>query len=144
MVRVPVKRSEGGRLKRIGKLKHISIFYVTLIFELDFRGSICLVLFLVLFLLALSNTHGEGPRQDTKPQGPYGSLIGWPLGAASLVFLAGFIVVEKRYAREPIMPLDVLHDRTITGTFLSFMFMNMGMYAAVSFSIIPLTNAGNL
>ncbi|TGZ79542.1 putative MFS multidrug transporter [Ascodesmis nigricans] len=113
MVRIPVNSSEGGRLQRI-----------------DFRGSISLVAFLVLFLLALSNTHGEGPKRGEDINDTTGSFIGWPLGAASLVFLATFIVVEKRYAREPIMPLDILHDRTITGSLLSFMFMTMAMFGA--------------
>ncbi|KAK9318805.1 major facilitator superfamily domain-containing protein [Lipomyces orientalis] len=74
--------------------------------RIDFAGSITLVLSLVLYLLALSIG------------GNYVSWFSFPVFIAFLlgsIFLSAFIYVELYIAREPIIPITLLMDRTIFG-----------------------------
>ncbi|KAA8892841.1 major facilitator superfamily domain-containing protein [Sphaerosporella brunnea] len=106
-VNIPIKRTSEARHKRV-----------------DYLGSLTLVLFLLLFLLAL-NTGG--------------SLVPWthPLVLTSLplsaLFLAAFIYTETHFAKEPIIPLTSFKDRTVIGACLTFLFMVMSMFSAYFF-----------
>lgn len=112
-VNIPIKKIEGPRHKRV-----------------DYLGALNLVMFLMLFLLAL-NTGG--------------TLVPWthPLVlialSLSVVFLAGFIYTEKFIAKEPVIPLKSLQDRTVLASCLTMLFMVMSVYCVVSLSSsIPL------
>jgi hypothetical protein len=91
--------------------------------RVDYVGALNLVLFLTLFLLAL-NTGG--------------SLLPWshPLVLTclplSFCFLATFVFTEKRLAKEPIIPLEILQDRTVASSCLTVFFMVMSMFCVVS------------
>ncbi|KAK9318566.1 major facilitator superfamily domain-containing protein [Lipomyces starkeyi] len=74
--------------------------------RIDFAGSITLVLSLVLYLLGLSIG------------GNYVSWFSLPVFVAfflGTIFLAAFIYVELYIAREPVIPIMLLKDRTIFG-----------------------------
>ncbi|KAK9333422.1 major facilitator superfamily domain-containing protein [Lipomyces starkeyi] len=74
--------------------------------RIDFAGSITLVLSLVLYLLGLSIG------------GNYVSWFSFPVFVAfflGTIFLAAFIYVELYIAREPVIPITLLKDRTIFG-----------------------------
>ncbi|KAK9495228.1 major facilitator superfamily domain-containing protein [Lipomyces doorenjongii] len=74
--------------------------------RIDFAGSITLVLSLVLYLLGLSIG------------GNYVSWFSFPVFVAfflGTIFLAAFIYVELYIAKEPVIPITLLKDRTIFG-----------------------------
>ncbi|KAK9248387.1 major facilitator superfamily domain-containing protein [Lipomyces tetrasporus] len=74
--------------------------------RIDFAGSITLVLSLVLYLLGLS-IGGNYVSWSSLPV-----FIAFSLGS---IFLSAFIYVELYLAREPIIPITLLMDRTIFG-----------------------------
>ncbi|KAL8912593.1 MAG: hypothetical protein Q9172_007477 [Xanthocarpia lactea] len=109
--------------------------------RVDFLGSVLLVLTLVLFLLGI--TMG-------------GNIVPWsnPLACVpmpvSLVFFGAFLYVEGYIAREPILPLHFLRDRTILCACLTNWFFHMALYVLMFY--IPIyyrilgansTQAGN-
>ncbi|KAK9390406.1 major facilitator superfamily domain-containing protein [Lipomyces mesembrius] len=74
--------------------------------RIDFAGSITLVLSLVLYLLGLSIG------------GNYVSWFSFPVFVAfflGTIFLAAFIYVELYIAKQPVVPIILLKDRTIFG-----------------------------
>ena len=87
--------------------------------RVDFLGSVLLVLTLVLFLLGI--TMG-------------GNIVPWsnPLACVplpvSLVFFGALLYVEGYIAREPILPLHFLRDRTILCACLTNWFFHMALY----------------
>ncbi|KAK9357382.1 hypothetical protein V1504DRAFT_436798 [Lipomyces starkeyi] len=72
--------------------------------RIDFAGSITLVLSLVLYLLGLS-IGGNSVSWFSFPV-----FVAFFLGT---IFLAAFIYVELYIAREPVIPITLLKDRTI-------------------------------
>jgi EmrB/QacA subfamily drug resistance transporter len=67
---------------------------------------------------------------------------GWPTlacFAGSALLLVAFVWVERR-APEPMVPLDIFHDRVFTVTTIVGFFVGVGMFGAVSF--IPLYAQG--
>jgi hypothetical protein len=105
-VNIPVKKTEVARHKRI-----------------DYLGALNIVTFLVLFLLVL-NTGGV--------------ILPWthPLIMAclplSFVFLGAFILTEK-FAKEPILPLEIMKDRTVAAACMFSLFSSMSAYCIVGF-----------
>ena len=98
-----------------------------LITRVDFLGSFTLVLALTLLLLGLTTG---------------GNLVPWshPLASVSLplaaVLVCVFIFIEQKIAREPILPLHFLRDRTVLCACLTNWFFNSTTY--VFFFYIPI------
>ncbi|KAL8704060.1 MAG: hypothetical protein Q9201_002759 [Fulgogasparrea decipioides] len=90
--------------------------------RVDFLGSFLLVSTLVLFLTGLTTG---------------GNIVPWshPLASATLpsaaVLFCGFIYVEEKVAREPILPLHFLRNRTILCACLTNCFSLMTMHTFV-------------
>lgn len=101
-VNVPVKETDKSRLSRV-----------------DFAGAFLLSASLVLLLLGLNSG---------------GNLVPWthPLVLASLplsaVAFIAFIVVEDKYAAEPIIPVRLLLHRTVAAACLTNWFMTMAVF----------------
>ncbi|KAK9431223.1 major facilitator superfamily domain-containing protein [Lipomyces doorenjongii] len=91
-----------------------------LLARVDFAGAGTLVLSLVVFLFAVSVG---------------GNQVRWahPLVLISLAISAGLLVlyiyIELRVAREPIIPVQLLKDRTIFGAAFCNWFMTMSVYS---------------
>ncbi|KAK9357086.1 major facilitator superfamily domain-containing protein [Lipomyces doorenjongii] len=82
--------------------------------RIDFAGSITLVLSLVLYLLGLSIG------------GNYVSWFSFPVFVAfflGTIFLAAFIYVELYIAKEPVIPITLLKDRTIFAVYVPIYFI---------------------
>lgn len=86
----PASEMDSDRLKRV-----------------DFLGSFTLVTALTLFLLAMSIGGNYLP---------WTSWIIFVLFTASFAFVATFVHVELKVAAEPIIPIELLKDRTIAGS----------------------------
>lgn len=86
--------------------------------RVDFAGAVTLVSSLVLLLVGLNH---EG-REVITPL----FLVTIPLGVA---LLAAFILIEWRWAVEPIIPLSLFRSRTVVAACLTAWFMSMAFYA---------------
>ncbi|KAL8693994.1 MAG: hypothetical protein Q9218_001293 [Villophora microphyllina] len=90
--------------------------------RVDFLGAFLLVATLVLFLMALTTG---------------GNIVPWshPLASASLptaaLLFSAFIYVEQRVAREPILPLHFLYDRTVLCACLTNWLFHMAVYTLI-------------
>ena len=104
-VRIPVKTSEKSAFRRV-----------------DYPGSVILTVSLVLFLLGANSG---------------GNFLPWthPLVLTSLplsgVLLITFALVEEKVASEPIIPVRLFIDRTVSASCLSFWFTFMAFYGVV-------------
>ena len=101
-VKVPTKKMEKSALKRV-----------------DYLGSLTLTCALVLFLLGLNT--GGNVLPWTHPL----VLTALPI---SSVFLLSFIYIEEKWAREPIIPVRLLLNRTVASTCLSYWFVFMAYF----------------
>lgn len=101
-VKIPVKEKSMARIKRV-----------------DFLGALTLVSSLVLLLLGLNSGGNIVPW--THPL----VLAALPLSFASLLF---FVYIEDRVAREPIIPVRLLLDRTVACACLANWFMTMAVF----------------
>lgn len=101
-VRIPVKKTDEARIKRV-----------------DFLGAITLVLTLVTLLLGL-NTGGN--------QVPWSHPIVLASLPVSAVFFGIFIYVEACVASEPVIPVKLLLDRTVASACLTNWFTTMATY----------------
>ena len=116
-VSIPAKTSEKSAFRRV-----------------DYLGSIILTVSLVLFLLGANSG---------------GNLLPWthPLVLTSLslsgVLLIIFAFVEERVASEPIIPVRLLIDRTVSASCLSFWFTFMAFYGVVYYMPVYLQLLGN-
>ena len=116
VVRVPRRHVEKPKLKRV-----------------DFLGIATLIAALTLFLLGLSAG---------------GNLVAWgsPLVLASLpasgVFLVLFVLVEARFAAEPIIPLHLVRNRTVLAASLTYCFDHMAAYGVLFYIPIYLQIQG--
>ena len=95
--------------------------------RIDFPGSILLSAALAIFLWSL-NSEREG-----------GSTSRFIITSAlpiSAVFFGLFILVEARYAAEPVIPLFLLRNRTVAAAAFASWFESMALYALIFY--IPL------
>jgi MFS family permease len=110
VVKVPTKQVPKSNIRRV-----------------DYLGCFTLIVALVLFLLGLNAG---------------GNLVPWnhPLVIVSLtlslVFLALFIFVERRFATEPIIPLHLLQNRTLLSASLTYSFDHISAFGVLFY--IPL------
>lgn len=105
LVKIPVRRTAEARHRRI-----------------DYWGCLTLLAGMVLLLLGLNSGGNIVPW--THPL----VLICLPLSA---VFLVAFLVVEKWYAKEPVIPVHLLADRTVLSACLTNWFMVMSLFCLV-------------
>ncbi|EAW06634.1 MDR family MFS transporter [Aspergillus clavatus NRRL 1] len=101
-VKIPVKETETAKLKRV-----------------DFLGAITLVIALVLLLLGLNTGGNQVPW--THPL----ILTSLPLSA---VFIFIFIYIEANVASEPVIPVRLLLDRTVSSACLTNWFSTMAVF----------------
>ncbi|KAJ6119875.1 Major facilitator superfamily domain general substrate transporter [Penicillium sp. IBT 18751x] len=85
--------------------------------RVDFAGCVTLVASLVLLLIELNH---EGDRIVTTQ-----ALITISLGAGLFVL---FLLIEWRWAKEPIIPLSLFRRRTVVATCLTAWFMSSSLY----------------
>ncbi|KAK9366219.1 major facilitator superfamily domain-containing protein [Lipomyces kononenkoae] len=116
---LPVKQIDSSKFKRI-----------------DFLGSFTLVSSVVLFLFAISNP-GDDYAPWTSPAVIFTFLL-------ALVFLIIFVYVELRVAREPVIPLFLLKNRTVFGSSFTAWFMNMIYYSHIYYIAIYLISVQNV
>ena len=116
-VSIPAKISEKSALRRV-----------------DYLGSIILTTSLVLFLLGANS--GGNLLPWTHPL----VLTSFPL---SSVLLIVFAFVEEKVASEPIIPVRLLTDRTVSASCLSFWFTFMAFYGVVYYMPVYLQLLGN-
>ncbi|KAH8821827.1 major facilitator superfamily domain-containing protein [Xylogone sp. PMI_703] len=117
LVNIPPKKSEKSKLSRV-----------------DFLGSFTLVTTLVLLLLGLNSG---------------GNVVPWnhPLVYVSLplsgVSLAAFIYIEAKVAKEPVIPVKLLLDRTVAAACLTNWFLTMATFMIVFYLPIFFQLKGN-
>jgi MFS family permease len=104
-VNVPPKKSEKSKLSRV-----------------DFLGAFTLVTTLVLLLLGLNSGGNVVPW--THP-------LVWVSLSLSALALAGFIYVELYKAKEPVIPVRLLTNRTVAAACLANWFTTMVTYTVV-------------
>ncbi len=109
-IHVPVKETEGNRIRRV-----------------DFLGALTLVTALVLCLLGLNSGGNIVPWNHPLV---YGSLV------ASFVCLLLFIYIEDKVAPEPIIPIRLLGNRSVMAACLTLWFMTMAVYALIYYGPI--------
>lgn len=93
--------------------------------RVDFAGSITLVTSLVLLLIGLNH---EGGKVVTVQ-----FMITIPLG---VLFLAIFLCIEWRWAKEPIIPLSLFRRRTVIAACLTAWFLSATLYTLLYY--VPL------
>ncbi len=91
--------------------------------KVDWWGSICLVLGLMPMLLAFTWAGSTYPWGSP-------AIIG--LFAASILFLALFVLAERQ-AAEPIVAPELFKDRIFSSTALVALFVSMGMFGSIAF-----------
>jgi len=96
--------------------------------SIDWLGALTLIASLTPLLLALSL--GGTPGWD------WGSSQIFWLFAAATVFLAAFIFVQARVAKEPIIPLDLFKNSIFTTSILTVFMTGVGLFGATLY--IPL------
>ena len=101
-VKIPVKETDGAKIKRV-----------------DFLGSITLVTSLVLLLLGLNSGGNVVPWNHPLV---YVSL---PLSG---VMLVAFVYIEARIAQEPIIPMSQMAHRTVLSACSTNWFCSMAMF----------------
>ncbi|KAK9477671.1 major facilitator superfamily domain-containing protein [Lipomyces japonicus] len=98
--------------------------------RIDFLGSVTLVCGLALFLYAVSAGGNYFPWAH--------AAVVVPLVLAFIV-LCGFAWVELRVAPEPVIPLQLLQDRTVAGSAFTCWFMIMVYFANIFYTAIFMT-----
>ncbi|OQD69175.1 hypothetical protein PENPOL_c002G09930 [Penicillium polonicum] len=91
--------------------------------RVDFAGAATLVSSLALILIGLNH---EGTRIVTTL-----FAVTVPLG---LVLLAVFLLIEWRWAKEPIIPMSMFRQPTVVAVFLTAWFASMAAYANIYFA----------
>lgn len=95
--------------------------------RVDFLGSSLLIATLVIFLMGLNSG---------------GNIVPWihPLALTALPFSAvlfcAFVTVEEKVAREPVVPVGLILDRTVAGGCLTNWFFIMIAYALGFYTVI--------
>lgn len=101
--------------------------------RVDFGGAFTLVTALVLLLVGLSDESKKSTNSWLLP------VLALPFAAG---FLALFIVIEYRYAKEPIIPLKLLRNRTLIAAYLAAFFGSMMFYTLMFYVPIYLQLKG--
>jgi MFS family permease len=101
-VKTPPKKSDKSKLSRV-----------------DFSGSFALLVTLVLLLLGLTSGGNIVPWNHPLV------LIPLPLSA---VALGAFVWIETRWAKEPVLPINLLLNRTVAAACLTNWFTTMAAY----------------
>ena len=101
--------------------------------RIDFLGSFTLVLSLVLFLIGL-NHEDQGPSTS-------GAVLGIVLSLAA-IFFGLFVLIEWRYAKEPVVSLSLLGTRTVLASCLAAWFSAMMLYTLMFYVPIYLQLLG--
>jgi len=107
-VDIPPKQSKKSKLSRV-----------------DFPGAFTLVISLILLLLGLNSG---------------GNVIPWshPLILTTLplsaVVLAAFVWIEARWAKEPVIPVNLLLNRTVAAACMANWFTTMGIFSRFTVS----------
>lgn len=101
--------------------------------KVDFLGAFTLVAALALPLVGLSDESNRSTDLKLLP------VIALPLAA---VLLAAFVAIEARYAREPIVPLKLLCNRTLIAAYLAAFFGSMMFYTLMFYVPIYLQLKG--
>lgn len=109
-VKIPVKTTSVARHKRI-----------------DYAGSFALISSLVLLLVAL-NTGGNTL--------PWTHPLVWICIFLSVLCLLVFGHIEKNLAKEPVIPVGLLADRTVLAACMTNWFMVMSVFSLVSIILI--------
>lgn len=99
--------------------------------RVDFLGALTLVASLVLILLGLNH---DGDRIVTPL-----FLVAVPLG---LLLLGVFLLIEWRWAREPIIPMSIFRNRTVVGVCLTAWFASMNAYTMVYYAPLYFQSLG--
>ncbi|KAI5965610.1 uncharacterized protein KGF55_000972 [Candida pseudojiufengensis] len=99
--------------------------------RVDFLGSFCLISSLMLILTAAS----LGGRDIE-----YSSNTFILLSISSLILLSGFFYVEAYISEEPIIPIELLGNRTVLASSLTNWFYTMGIFATMFFVPIYYTS----
>lgn len=95
--------------------------------RIDFPGSILLSVALAIFLWSLNSERGGGSTSR------FIIISAFPTSAA---LFGLFILVEARYAAEPVIPLSLLRNRTVAAAAFASWFDSMALYALMFY--IPL------
>ncbi|KAJ5220269.1 Major facilitator superfamily domain general substrate transporter [Penicillium chermesinum] len=101
--------------------------------RVDFLGAFTLVAALALLLVGLSDESGKSADLKLLP------AITLPLSAISLVL---FVAIEYRFAKEPIIPLKLLHNRTLIAAYVAAFFGSMMFYTLMFYVPIYLQLKG--
>ncbi|KAI4145636.1 MAG: hypothetical protein LQ340_006214 [Diploschistes diacapsis] len=109
-VKIPVKETDGSKVRRI-----------------DFLGSISLVTSLVLLLLGLNSGGNVVPWNHPLV---YVSL------PASVIMLTLFVYIETRVAEEPIIPISQMKHRTVLSACFTNWFCAMAMFTLIFYAPI--------
>lgn len=109
-VDIPPKQSKKSKLSRV-----------------DFPGALTLVTSLVLLLVGLNSGGNVVPW--THPL----VLTTLPL---SLLVLVGFVWIEARWAKEPVIPVKLLLNRTVGAACITNWFTTMGTFSRSIFSVL--------
>lgn len=109
-VDVPAKRSEKSKLSRI-----------------DFPGVFTLVVTLILLLLGLNSGGNIVPWSHPLV------LTTLPLSAVTLV---AFVWIEAKWAKEPVLPVKLLLNRTVAAACLTNWFATMGCFMVLFYTPI--------
>jgi EmrB/QacA subfamily drug resistance transporter len=91
--------------------------------KVDWQGSLLLILGLMPLLLAFTWAGSTYP---------WGSAVILGLFALSLLFLALFVLAERR-AEEPILAPQLFRNRIFSSTALVALFISMGMFGSIAF-----------
>ena len=111
-INIPVKESDRSKIRRV-----------------DFLGAITLSTALVLLLLGLNSGGNIVPWSHPLV------LVSLPLAA---VFLVVFVVVEEKFASEPVIPVRLLLHRTVACACLTNWFTTMSFFAIFYYAPIYL------
>jgi MFS family permease len=109
-VNIPPRQSNMSRLSRV-----------------DFPGAFTLVISIILLLLGLNSGGNVVPW--THPL----VLVTLPL---SVVVLVAFVWIEARWAKEPVIPVKLLLNRTVGAACMTNWFTTMGTFSRSIFSVL--------
>jgi hypothetical protein len=104
--------------------------------RIDFMGCFLLAGFVGALLLAVSLKTSAVGANEMKWSDP---LIVGLFGASGGLFLV-FILVETKFAKEPVLPLELLQRRTAVSVAIHNLVLSILIYAMVSTSMRPVSH----